>query len=240
MLAPTTANGAVQPAPPSTIIAGRNISFAYGAGELRKQVLFDVSFDIFSGEFVSLTGPSGSGKTTLLTLTAALRTMQAGQLTVLEQDLTRATTDDVVALRRKIGFIFQAQNLLDFLTACDNVALMFQLHPEVSLAEAHRKSEEMLAAVGLGNFCHRYPRQLSGGQRQRVAIARALAWGPQLVLADEPTSALDSQSGREVVKLLHTLSRQTGCPILMVTHDVRVLDFADRVIHFEDGRIASN
>ena len=219
------------------VISARQLDYFYGSGELAKQILFDVSLDIMPGEVVLLTGPSGSGKTTLLTLVAALRSVQHGELTVLGYELQHASPPDLVRLRRRIGFIFQQHNLLGFLTARANVELMFQLHPETTRPKAKQRSVEILEQVGLGQRLDYYPSNLSGGQKQRIAIARALACQPEIVLADEPTAALDSQSGRDVVNLLVSLARETGCPILMVTHDARVLDVADRVIRLEDGRI---
>lgn len=219
------------------VIAAHGLNFSFGQAELAKQILFDVSLEIEPGEVVLLTGPSGSGKTTLLTLIAALRTLQSGTLTVLGCDLHQATPHELVELRRRIGFVFQQHNLLGFLTAQQNVEMMFQLHPDVSASDVRQRSQAILAKVGLDQRTNYYPDKLSGGQKQRVAIARALACQPQLILADEPTAALDSQSGRDVVNLMLDLARQTGCPILMVTHDSRILDIADRIIHFEDGRI---
>jgi putative ABC transport system ATP-binding protein len=222
------------------VISARRLNFAFGSGDLRKQILFDVEFDVASGEIVLLTGPSGSGKTTLLTLIGGLRHVVEGELTVLGRDLHRATPGDLVAARRDIGFIFQQHNLLEFLTARRNVELMFQLHPEVPAAEARARSAALLTKVGLGDRLDYLPARLSGGQKQRVAIARALATRPKLILADEPTASLDSQTGRDVVDLLRELARTNGCPILMVTHDSRVLDIADRVLRMEDGRLVAN
>ncbi len=219
------------------IISARNLNFAFGEGDLRKQILFDVSFDVAPGEVVLLTGPSGSGKTTLLTLIGGLRRTTEGEMTVLSRPMHHARKEDLVANRRDIGFIFQQHNLLEFLSAQKNVELMFQLHPEVPAGEARARSAEMLTKVGLGNRLDYHPSRLSGGQKQRVAIARALVTRPQLILADEPTAALDSHSGRDVVELLQSLARDRGCPILMVTHDNRVLDIADRVLSMEDGRL---
>jgi putative ABC transport system ATP-binding protein len=219
------------------VIAAHDVNFWFGEGELQKQVLYDVSVTVSPGEIVFLTGPSGSGKTTLLTLIGALRSVRSGSLTVLSRPLHTAKPAELVAVRREIGFIFQQHNLLPFLTARKNVELLFDLHPEVPADEKVRRSAAMLETVGLGNRLDYLPAKLSGGQKQRVAVARALATGPRLILADEPTAALDSQSGRAVVTLLQELARNQGCPILMVTHDPRILDIADRTIRMEDGRI---
>ncbi|MFN8857310.1 MAG: ATP-binding cassette domain-containing protein [Planctomycetaceae bacterium] len=223
--------------PPGTVIEARDLSFAFGLGELRRQVLFDLNFEVKTGEIVLLTGPSGSGKTTLLTLIGGLRRVTEGELTVLGRPLHQATTADLTANRRDIGFIFQQHNLLEFLSARQNVELMFQLHPEVPAETVRQKAVEILTLVGLGERLDYHPSRLSGGQRQRVAIARALVTQPRLVLADEPTAALDSATGRDVVELLQYLARTNGCPILMVTHDNRVLDIADRILNIEDGRL---
>jgi putative ABC transport system ATP-binding protein len=217
----------------------RGLDFSYEESGRRSQVLFDIDLDIWPGEVVLLTGPSGCGKTTLLTLIGGLRTVQAGELTVLGHELHACEPEDLAEVRRHIGFIFQLHNLLEFLTARQNVQMALQLHPRLTRAEIASTAGRMLELVGLGPWRESYPAQLSGGQKQRVSIARALASGPRLVLADEPTSALDSQSGREVVELLLRLAREQGCPILMVTHDTRIADVADRIIRMEDGRIVS-
>lgn len=223
----------------SAVVEAQGLNFAYGTGELKKQILFDVNLQILSGEIVLLTGPSGSGKTTLLTLIGALRSTQSGSLSVTGTQLSGASQRQLVRVRRDIGYIFQAHNLLAFLTARQNVQMAAELNPTLSKTEAREHSEEMLRLVGLGDRIDYYPGNLSGGQKQRVAVARALVGRPKLVLADEPTAALDSQSGREVVELMQRLAREQGSPILMVTHDNRVLDIADRIIHMEDGRVAS-
>ena len=220
-------------------IVSRDLNFSFGEGELQKQILFDVTFNVAQGEVVLLTGPSGSGKTTLLTLIGGLRQVRSGALTVLSHAMHDASKVELVQVRRNIGFIFQQHNLLPFLTARKNVEMTFQLHPEVPPAEVYQRSEDILRRVGLGDRLDYHPARLSGGQKQRVAIARALAADPKLILADEPTAALDSQSGRDVVDLLQELARSRGCPVLMVTHDNRVLDIADRIIHMEDGRVQS-
>lgn len=215
----------------------RDITFAYGTGELRRNVLREVDLSIAPGEIVLLTGPSGSGKTTLLTLIGALRSMQLGSARVLGQELSGATEGERVKLRRRIGFIFQNHNLLGFLTARQNVAMAMELDGALTEAERMARAGGMLEAVGLGAHAEKPPAQLSGGQRQRVAVARALAGDPGLILADEPTAALDKVSGQEVVHLLRDLAKGRGVPILLVTHDPRILDIADRIVAMEDGRI---
>ncbi|WP_043362411.1 ATP-binding cassette domain-containing protein [Belnapia sp. F-4-1] len=221
-------------APP---VALRGVTYAYGTGDLARPVLRDVDLSVAPGEVMLLTGPSGSGKTTLLTLIGALRALQQGSATVLGQQLAGASERERTALRRRIGFIFQQHNLLGFLTARQNVAMALELDPATTERDRLARAGEMLAAVGLADKCESRPDQLSGGQRQRVAVARALAGQPGLILADEPTAALDRQSGGDVVRLLRDLARRRGVPILMVTHDPRILDIADRIVAMEDGRI---
>jgi len=218
-------------------IAIAGLGYAFGEGELRRPVLRDVELTVEPGEILLLTGPSGSGKTTLLTLIGALRAMQEGSARVLGLELSGAAEAARVALRRRIGFIFQNHNLLGFLTARQNVAMALETEALVPERERLRRAGELLAAVGLAEHADKVPAKLSGGQRQRVAVARALVAGPGLVLADEPTAALDRKSGSEVVRLLRDLARSRGVPILMVTHDPRILDMADRVVSMEDGRI---
>jgi putative ABC transport system ATP-binding protein len=217
----------------------RGIGYAYGTGELARPVLRDVDLSVGPGEIVLLTGPSGSGKTTLLTLIGALRAVQTGSAVVLGQQLAGASEGQRVALRRRIGFIFQQHNLLGFLTARQNVAMALELDPATREAERLARAGAMLEAVGVGDRADAPPANLSGGQRQRVAVARALAGKPGLILADEPTAALDKRSGGEVARLLRDLAKRQGVPILMVTHDPRILDIADRVVAMEDGRIAA-
>jgi putative ABC transport system ATP-binding protein len=216
-----------------------DVNFAYGTGDLRRQVLRDISLRIEVGEIVILTGPSGSGKTTLLTLMGALRAMQEGSAQVLGQELAGAKERTRVALRQRIGFIFQNHNLLGYLTARQNVAMALELDGATTERQRLERAGEMLTAVGLADHIEKKPAQLSGGQRQRVAVARALVAEPGLVLADEPTAALDRASGQEVVKLLRELAKRRGTPILLVTHDPRILDIADRIVNMEDGRIAA-
>jgi putative ABC transport system ATP-binding protein len=224
---------------PEAIIAIDRVNHYFGSGRLQKQVLFEVTAEIQAGEIVIMTGPSGSGKTTLLTLIGALRSTQEGSMKVLGQELRNAPRSLLVELRRNIGYIFQAHNLLNSLTARQNVQMAIELHNGITEAQARRQSEEMLAAVGLEDWRDYYPHDLSGGQKQRVAIARALVSHPRIVLADEPTAALDRKSGRDVVEIMQRLAKQQGSAIVLVTHDNRILDVADRILHMEDGRLSS-
>ena len=185
-----------------------------------------------------MTGPSGSGKTTLLTLIGGLRSAQSGSLNVVGHELCQASESDLVKARRNNGYIFQAHNLHGSLTALENVQMGLEVHGSWAKAERHRRAAEMLMQVGLEERIHYYPADLSGGQKQRVAIARALVSRPKIVLADEPTAALDKKSGRDVVDIMHDLAKKQGCTILLVTHDNRILDIADRIIYMEDGRLA--
>jgi putative ABC transport system ATP-binding protein len=220
-----------------SLIKIENLNFAFGQGNLRKQILFDINLQINRGEIVIMTGPSGGGKTTLLTLIGALRSVQEGNLNVFGKELSGAGEKEMVEVRRYIGYIFQAHNLLKSITAKQNVMMSLELHEQVSRQEADKKAVEMLKAVGLEDQIDKIPDKLSGGQKQRVAIARALVATPKLVLADEPTAALDSKSGRNIVDILQNLAREQGCAILLVTHDNRILDIADRIISMEDGKL---
>jgi putative ABC transport system ATP-binding protein len=217
----------------------RGLNHFYGQGELRKQVLFDNNLDAYEGQIIIMTGPSGSGKTTLLTLIGTLRTVQQGSVQILDRELAGASPRELVAARRDIGFIFQAHNLFGSLTALQNVRMALELF-SFSEAEIQERAKTMLTRLGLGERVHYKPQRLSGGQKQRVAIARGLAHGPKIVLADEPTAALDEHSGREVVKLLRELADKECMTILLVTHDNRILDVADRIVNMVDGRIRSD
>jgi putative ABC transport system ATP-binding protein len=214
-----------------------HLSHWFGEGEARKQVLFDLSFEIGVGELILMSGPSGSGKTTLLTLIGALRSVQDGNVEVLGCQLRGLSKADLVDVRRRIGFIFQAHNLFDSLTAFQNVELAANLGG-VSRRERRQDVGDILNRLGLGQRMHYKPQALSVGQCQRVAIARALVNRPKLILADEPTAALDRNAGREVVTLLQQLAHEEGCTVLLVTHDNRILDVADRIVNLVDGRLA--
>ncbi|MEH2176889.1 DevA family ABC transporter ATP-binding protein [Nostoc sp.] len=222
------------------VIAIKNLNHFYGKGALRKQILFDINLNIYPGEIVIMTGPSGSGKTTLLSLIGGLRSVQEGSLKFLGEELIGVSQNKLVQMRRNIGYIFQAHNLLGFLTAKQNVQMAVELNDNISQAEAMAKSKAMLGSVGLEERVDYYPDNLSGGQKQRIAIARALVNRPPLVLADEPTAALDKQSGRDVVEIMQSLAKNQGTTILLVTHDNRILDIADRIVEMEDGLLTRN
>ena len=222
------------------VIDINNLDHYFGKGELRKQVLFDINLKIERGEIVLMTGPSGSGKTTLLTLVSGLRSPQSGSCKILGRELCGASSVELVQARRNNGYIFQAHNLHGSLTAVQNVQMGLEVQGKYSRSQMRERSVAMLEEVGLGDRIDYYPDSLSGGQKQRVAIARALVAHPALVLADEPTAALDSKSGRDVVNLMQKLAREQGSTILLVTHDNRILDVADRLVHLEDGKLVKN
>ena len=222
--------------PLSDVIIANGLSHSYGEGELKNEILHQLDFKVLAKEVTLLVGPSGSGKSTLLTLIGALRSVETGSLHVLGRQLYGASENELMAIRRRIGFIFQSHNLVASLTVLQNVQLLLQLaEPDPKLRQDRAKA--MLDAGGLSERLHHFPDELSGGQRQRVAIARALAPEPDLVLADEPTASLDSKSGQDVVELLGDLCRRRSSAVLLVTHDLRLLKDADRIWGIEDGRI---
>ena len=223
---------------PPTVEA-KGVSHWFGAGDSRKQVLFGNNFVAHPGEVIIMTGPSGSGKTTVLTLIGALRSLQEGSLRVLGREYLGMGRDEQVTMRHGIGFIFQAHNLFESLTALENVRLATEL---VSAEQRARnpRPEELLERLGLADRMHYRPGNLSGGQRQRVAVARALVNRPKLILADEPTAALDKESGRIVVNMVQELCQEHGTTALIVTHDARLLDLASRIVNMVDGHIVSD
>jgi putative ABC transport system ATP-binding protein len=222
------------------VIFSRNLNHYFGQGELKKQVLFDINLDIYAGEIIIMTGPSGSGKTTLLTLMGGLRSAQEGSLRILDQEICGAKKTQLLKLRKQIGYIFQAHNLMTFLTAKQNVRLSLELHRQFLTQDMDAIAADILQLLGLGDRMDYYAEKLSGGQQQRVAIARALVSKPRIILADEPTAALDKKSGREVVNLMQQLAKEQQCTILMITHDNRILDIADRIIYMEDGHLVDH
>ncbi|WP_414753967.1 DevA family ABC transporter ATP-binding protein [Anabaena sp. CCY 9910] len=224
----------------SSIISVQHLNHYFGKSSLRKQVLFDISLSINPGEIVILTGPSGSGKTTLLSLMAGLRSVQEGSVKVFGKEVYRAGNKKLLQLRRQIGYVFQKHNLVPFLTASQNVQMTMELARNMSRKEMCRRAEAMLELVGLNHRIHYYPDQLSEGQKQRVAFARALVTQPQLILADEPTASLDKNSTQIVVETLKERAKYQGCSILLITHDNRILDMADRIIYMEDGYLKND
>jgi putative ABC transport system ATP-binding protein len=215
----------------------RGLNHWFGSGDIRRMVLRELDLDVTKGSTTFLMGPSGCGKTTLLTLVGALRSVMAGSVRVLGHELAGAGPDVLIATRRRIGFVFQHHNLHRSLTVLQNVRMGLEVHGRAGGRTAHDACMEVLSAVGLADHAVKRQDQLSGGQKQRAAVARALVAGPALLLADEPTAALDSQTGREVIELMQRLAQDRGMTALMVTHDNRILDIADRIIEMEDGRI---
>lgn len=220
---------------PPILVTGLNHWF--GSGEARKQAIFDVSIEAERGSLTILMGPSGSGKTTVLTLMGCLRDVQDGSVRLLGEELNGAGVTAQVALRRRLGFIFQAHNLHASLTARQNVLMGLEVHGRGDQDDYQRTADHVLGLVGLGGRLDYLPGNLSGGQKQRVAVARALVGNPEIVFADEPTAALDKASGRTVVEMLKALGRERGTTTVMVTHDNRILDLADTIVTLEEGRI---
>lgn len=201
------------------------------------QAVDDVSLRVAAGEFVALVGPSGSGKTTMLSILAALLQPTSGQVLLDGQDLASMNDIERVTLRReKIGFTFQANNLVPYLTALENVELMLRLNNKLDKT-GRLRARELLARLGLGERLHNLPGQMSGGQQQRVAIARALIHNPSLVLADEPTASLDTERAYQVVETFAGLIHEQKRAGIMVTHDLRMCEYVDRVLQMRDGKL---
>jgi putative ABC transport system ATP-binding protein len=226
--------------PGEALIEVEHLDHAFSEAGSAKLVLHDINLRVCAGEMVILTGPSGSGKTTLLTMLGGLRAAQSGRLCILGEELLHAKAAVLTQLRRQAGFIFQAHNLLPYLTALENVRMGLEVH-EHWLAQGRAAMDhcaaKTLQEMGLQERLNYYPEKLSGGQKQRVAIARALAPVPRLLLADEPTAALDRETGREAVQLFRRLADEQHAAIVMVTHDNKILDVADRIVNLEEGRL---
>lgn len=218
----------------------RGLSHWFGTGEARKQALFDIDLSVARGSLTVLMGPSGSGKTTVLTLLGCLRDVQSGSVRLLGHELNGAKPDLSMALRRRLGFIFQAHNLHGSLTALQNVLMGVQVHGQVDPQAQTAAARHALTLLGLADRMDYLPANLSGGQKQRVAVARALVGNPEVVFADEPTAALDKESGATVVQMLKRLGHERGTTTVMVTHDNRILERADRIVTLEDGRIVAD
>jgi putative ABC transport system ATP-binding protein len=223
--------------PPATSIAIEAVDMVVKSGRTRLKILKNISLAIPRGTIQFLMGPSGSGKTTLLSIVGGLLTPTAGKISLLGEDITKLSSTQLTKFRlHHIGFIFQDFNLFSALTAVENVEVALNLHG-IYGRQARQESLSLLEQVGLQKKAKLKPQQLSGGQQQRIAIARALAGKPQLIMADEPTATLDSHNGRMVMDILCRLARHQDCTVLMVTHDSRVLDIADRIAYIEDGAI---
>ena len=211
-----------------------NLSYTHGHGEHEQRVLDSVTLSLNSGEVVVLTGPSGSGKSTLLTIVGGLRSARNGSVNVMGTEVVAASEDERVRLRRRIGFIFQHHNLAPALTVGQNIQMGLQLSDTHRAAEAAGTIQAAAENVGIAEHLHKLPRQLSGGQLQRAGIARALVNQPRLILADEPTASLDKKSGQLVLKLFDDMAQQ-GSAVVLVTHDKRIVEQADRVLMLEEG-----
>jgi putative ABC transport system ATP-binding protein len=219
-------------------LEAKSVVKTYPAGEGVVKAVDEVSFGVEQGEFVALVGPSGSGKTTMLAMLAGLLAPTAGNILIDGEDLTVMKERQRASFRRRrIGFTFQANNLVSYLTALENVELMLRLNGALDAAGKDR-ARNLLTLLGLEGRMHALPRQLSGGQQQRVAIARSLINQPAVVLADEPTASLDSERAFQVVETLAGLVHDQKRAGIMVTHDLRMVEYADRVIQMLDGRVA--
>ncbi|MCP4042668.1 MAG: ATP-binding cassette domain-containing protein [Gammaproteobacteria bacterium] len=221
------------------ILEARGLKHSFQVGRVNLEVLHGINMMIRSGKSVFLTGYSGSGKTTLISLVGCLRSVQEGSLKVLGEELRNAREAKLRKMRRRIGYVFQHFNLLDFMTIRQNVQQSLKLQNKYPIKKARYLSDEMLDRVGLGDRVNAYPTELSGGQKQRVAIARALVHRPRLVLADEPTAALDSVTGREVIEIFKKLVTEQNSSALIVTHNTRVLNDADEIFQMEDGYLGA-
>lgn len=221
----------------SPLVTVNNLIKTYGHGANEVHALCGVSMQIHAGEVLVLMGPSGSGKTTLISILGGILSATSGSVRIAGREIVGLPEQELPSLRKELfGFIFQGFNLFPALTAQENVAIMCRLK---GVNNANERARELLESVGLGAKLKTHPSELSGGQKQRVAIARALAGEPQIILADEPTAALDSVSGRTVLEILSGLARDKNRAVVIVTHDPRVLDYCDRIIHIEDGRVGS-
>ena len=219
------------------LIEAVNVAKDLGSGAAKVAALKGVSLALTGGELTLLMGPSGSGKTTLLSILGCMLTPNEGSVRVRGNPTDGAGPEELALLRREhVGFVFQSFHLFPTLSAVDNVRLALDVRGESSKA-AKLRSREALRKVGLSDKARALPRELSGGEQQRVAIARAIVGNPSVILADEPTAALDGENGRAIMKILAEIAREQGHAVLIVTHDPRLLPFADRIVHIEDGRI---
>ncbi len=220
-------------------VTAEGLTKVFGRGETEVVALKDVSLSVEAGELVALMGPSGSGKTTLLRALSLIDPPTRGSIAIGGEQVwadVRPRVDDRRLRREKVGIVFQAYNLIPFLTAAENVALVLTLNG-VPRGEALRRAQDLLQSLDLGHRADAYPATLSGGEQQRLAVARAVINRPAVILADEPTAALDTERGKAVMRLLRRLGREQGAAVIVVTHDERMLDGVDRIYHMVDGRI---
>ncbi|WP_447969497.1 ABC transporter ATP-binding protein [Nitrospira sp. M1] len=221
----------------TSLVTARGLCKSFGEGNARISVLKGVDLDVFMGEVLLLVGPSGSGKTTLLSVIAGILDADEGELSILEQSITNLSAAAKTQFRRDyLSFVFQQYNLLPTLTAAENVAVPLFIRG-VPKKEALQTAEGILAELGMGERMQSLPSKLSGGEQQRVAIARALVGDPRLLLCDEPTASLDGETGHKVVEQLQRIGRRSNRAVIIVTHDSRIFEFGDRIVHMEDGQI---
>ena len=229
---------AVQDRSKSMVVRVESVSKTYRLGDQTIHALKNVSLSVEPGVFLALAGPSGSGKTTLLNLMGCIDVPTAGRIFINGRDVSDKSSDELADLRaRSIGFVFQTFNLLPVLSAEENVEYPLLQVKEIGKTERRRRVAQFLELVGLADFARHRPNQLSGGQRQRVAIARALAIHPSIVLADEPTANLDHTTGKSILRLMKAINRRYQTTFVFSTHDPRVMQLADRLVHIEDGEI---
>ena len=223
--------------PASWLVRARGITKAFGEGDTKIPVLKGVDIDVARGEVLLLVGPSGSGKTTLLSVIAGILESDEGDVQILGESIQELSASGKTNFRRDhLGFIFQQFNLLPTLTAAENAAVPLFIQGVPKL-EAMARAEEVLKTMGMGERLKALPTKLSGGEQQRVAIARALVGEPQLLLCDEPTASLDGETGHRVVEQLCAVGKHPDRAVIIVTHDSRIFEFGDRIVHMEDGRV---
>ncbi len=221
-------------------ISCQNIKKSFGTGNLRFEVLHGIDLKVKAGELLMLVGPSGSGKTTLISILTGILSYDSGNCTILDHNLATFSDAGLTQFRGKnLGYVFQAFNLIPMLTAAENTAIPLLIN-QTSRDQAIEKAKERLTQFGLADHIDRSPAELSGGQQQRVAIARAVIHHPKIIVCDEPTSALDQENGTLVLSHLRHIVDEEDCALIVVTHDSRIFDFADRIVKIEDGKIASD
>ncbi|MGD0768580.1 MAG: ABC transporter ATP-binding protein [Tepidisphaeraceae bacterium] len=227
----------VIPHPPELAVHCRGVTKSYGAGAAKVTALRGIDLDVRTGELLMLVGPSGCGKTTLISCIAGILDQDEGRCSVFGHDFKLMPQREKTRLRgRTVGFVFQAFNLLPTLSAAENVAVPLLIH-QIPRAKAIAKAREILDRVGLGARHGAMPSELSGGQQQRVAIARALVHDPKIIVCDEPTSALDHETGHQIMEMLRSVAMRSGRSLVIVTHDARIFEFADRIAQMDDGTV---